>query len=144
MPETRLPDPVLPDSRPEPCGCKLPLQVGMPAPEAGEAMRRCFSRTLRGYVEKAFRSHEEFLDLTSINRGHFGGMVNGKVDPKLSMLFRCTRCLGRCPGELLCDFCMRSFGSCVAPTDSRFLPDGARTARDLCDALQGIRRSPPA
>ena len=101
-----------------------------------------FSRTLRAYVQSSFASQEAFLAETCINRGHFGAMARGKVDPKLTMLYRCTRAVGRCPSVLLCGQCVRTYGPCAADLRDPLPPD-ARTLLDLHAHVFG-RRSGPA
>ena len=106
------------------------IRDGTSADDAAEILRLSFSRCLRGYMEEVFPSREEFLDLTNINRGHLGSMSNGKVDPKLSMLLRCTRSIGHCPTCLLCELCSRSYGHCVVPLVSPF-PRDAKTLKEI-------------
>lgn len=125
------------------------MDVGAPPPdprrrtELEEELTRNFSRTFRCYVKNDFRSQEHFLGTTTVNRGHYGAMARGEVDPKLSMLFRCTREVGHCPDAILCDLCARTYGPCVVPLDFDALPKDAETLRQLHEILRRLRERPP-
>jgi hypothetical protein len=111
-----------------------------PAPP-DDPLALSFSRSLRSYVQSSFASQEAFLAETCINRGHFGAMARGKVDPKLSMLYRCTRAVGRCPSVLLCGQCVRIYGPCAA-TLLDPPPAEARTLLEIHAQVLGPRPGP--
>jgi hypothetical protein len=138
--ETGPSGPTLPGSPEPPLSCGSQPEESPPGLDDMDNLLLCFARTFRKYVEQRFVSHEEFLASTNINRGHFGEMANGKVDTKLSMVFRCTRLVGHCPHELLCELCVRFAGPCIVPFDACGVSPDVRTVRDLHASPRNPRR----
>ena len=99
--------------------------------ESARILATNFSRVFRKYVDFGFASHEQFIDLTNINRGHERKMGKGDVDCKISMLFRCSRSVGNCPSMLVCEMCIKSFGSCPVAFPANPLPPDIHTLKDL-------------
>jgi len=76
-----------------------------------------------------------------INRGHLNEILNKKVDPKLSTVFRMTRRVDRCPNVLLCEICARTFGPCVHAIDPEDVVPDVKTLRDLHSGHPNRRES---
>jgi len=104
-------------------------------------LKEALARALRSHVQKHARSGEAFAAAVCVNKGHLNEILNGKVDTKVSTLFKLTRSIGCCPNEVLCEACARTYESCLVPLDPTSVPKDARTLRDLHVGHPHCRRS---